>query len=282
MKKETYFLIVGLGLLGGSYAQGLSAAGYEVDAIDLDEQNLQYAAQAGWIRQFSVEPDPALIQQADVLIFAVYPNTIVDWIRANQSWMKKDAILTDVTGVKRGIVETIQQFLRKDLEFIGAHPMAGKEVSGAKNSDSSLFHVANFIVTPTEKNTPRGIALAYDLAKTLGFAHLSELSLQQHDKMISFVSQLTHVIAVTLMNTHDNTHLAEYTGDSFRDLTRIAKINENLWTELFLLNQDYLLQDIDDFAAELQHFRKALAQGDSEEMKRLFRQSTQRRQQFDH
>ena len=281
MKKETHFLIVGLGLLGGSYAKGLSAAGFSVDAIDINPENLAYGQAHGWIQEASATPDPALLKKADAVVFGVYPDTIVNWIRSNQEHFRPGAIITDVTGVKSGVVETIQQLLRADLEFVGAHPMAGREVSGAKYSDPSLFQVANFIITPTEKNTPRGIAFVRELAEILGFAHITELSVEQHDKMISFVSQLTHVIAVTLMNTNDNTHLVEYTGDSFRDLTRIAKINENLWSELFLLNRDNLLQDIEAFAAELEHFKTTLENRDVEEMKRLFRQSTARRRLFD-
>ena len=159
--------------------------------------------------------------------------------------------------------------------------MAGREVSGVQYADCSIFEPANFIITPTSVNTPEGIAWVKALAETLNFRHIATLSPAEHDKMVGFLSQLTHVIAVTLMNTSDNTHLVDYTGDSFRDLTRIAKINESLWTELFLMNKANLIREIDEFAAELTHFRRVLENEDTEEMKRLFRQSTQRRKCFD-
>ena len=159
--------------------------------------------------------------------------------------------------------------------------MAGKEVSGVRNSDENIFKIANFIITPTEKNTSEGIKFARELGEILGFRNITQLSLEEHDKMIGFVSQLTHVIAVSLMNTNDNTHLVEYTGDSFRDLTRIAKINEVLWSELFLLNKEVLVKEIDDFAAELNNFREKLVNEDVEGMKKLFIQSTERRKLFD-
>ncbi len=159
--------------------------------------------------------------------------------------------------------------------------MAGKEVSGVKFADDSIFHIANFIILPTEKNTKKAIDTMYQFAKILGFANISELTVEQHDEMVGFVSHLTHAIAVSLMNTNDNTHLVEYTGDSFRDLTRIAKINENLWSEIFFLNKDNLIQEIDDFIKEVNNLKEKLTNDDVEGLKKLFIQSTARRKLFD-
>ena len=195
--------------------------------------------------------------------------------------MKPHAFLTDVSGVKRNIVERIQSILREDLEFCASHPMAGKEVSGVKYADDAIFHIANFIITPTTKNTQAAIATLKEFARILGFTNISVLTPEEHDEMVGFVSQLTHVIAVSLMNTNDNTHLVEYTGDSFRDLTRIAKINENLWSELFFLNKDNLIREIDDFVKEINHLKTKLEQNDVEGLKELFIQSTIRRKRFD-
>lgn len=281
MKKETLFLIIGLGLLGGSYAKGLSEAGFRVMAVDPNLESLKYAKEQQWIDQYSTECSQAMLEQADIVIFAVYPNVIVDFVKKISPWLSKGTLITDVTGVKEKIVYQIQAMLSDGVEFIGAHPMAGKEVSGARFSNNEIFKEANFIITPTSKNTEHGIDTIRKMAEILNFAHISILSVEEHDKMISFVSQLTHVIAVTLMNTNDNTHLVDYTGDSFRDLTRIAKINEKLWTELFLMNKENLLQDIEDFSKELNHFKETLENEDVEEMKRLFIQSTERRKLFD-
>lgn len=281
MNEDTHFLIVGLGLLGGSYAKGLSEKGYFVKAIDINQESLDYALQQGWIQSGSQQVEQEMLSWADVILFGLYPNDLVPWIKAHQTSFKAGTLLSDVTGVKSGIVQNVQSLLRQDCEFIGAHPMAGKEVSGARFSDNTIFEAANFIITPTENNSEKGVQFAHKLAETLNFHHITELSVQEHDKMIAFVSQLTHVIAVTLMNTNDNTHLVEYTGDSFRDLTRIAKINEHLWTELFMMNKENLLQEIDDFSKELAHFREVLDEENIEEMKRLFCQSTLRRKHFD-
>lgn len=280
ISKDTKFLIVGLGLIGGSYALGLKNEGYHVSAIAKREETIQYALDKKIIDCGSIEVEP-LLPQADVIILGLYPTIMVNWLKKYQHLIKPGALLTDVSGVKRNIVDTIQSFLREDIEFISAHPMAGKETSGVEYANTEMFKHANYIITPTEKNTERAIHFSYDLAYTLHFNHISILSCEEHDHMIGFLSQLTHVIAVSLMNTHDNEHLVEYTGDSFRDLTRIAKINETMWSELFLLNKDILLEEIDAFIASISHFRDALANEDIEEMKRLFIQSTYRRKKFD-
>ncbi len=280
MKTNQSILIVGLGLIGGSYALALKKHGFTLLAMDISQESLDYALSHQIIDKGSKD-DIQLIKEADIIISALYPMAMIEWIKENQKHFKSNIYITDVSGVKQNVVDVIQSFLRDDLEFISAHPMAGKEVNGVQNSDETIFLKANYIVTPTAKNSQAGIEFAKELGRLIGFARIVELSIKEHDKMIGFVSQLTHVIAVTLMNTSDNTHLKEYTGDSFRDLTRIAKINENLWSELFLLNKDFLIQEIEEFEAELDHFKQTLIDDDSEEMKRLFIQSSQRRKEFD-
>jgi prephenate dehydrogenase len=278
--KDTKFLIVGLGLIGGSYAMGLTRQGYHVSALDTNEDSIQFALDHQYIENGAVF-DEKLIQDADVIISALYPLTMIDWISTYQEFFKSGILITDVSGVKQHIVEIVQRNLRKDVEFIASHPMAGKEVSGVRNSDDHIFEIANFIITPTPNNSKRAIAFMKDFAAILNFHHITTLTPKQHDEMIGFVSQLTHVIAVSLMNTNDNTHLVEYTGDSFRDLTRIAKINENMWSELFFLNKDNLIREIEDFEKELNHLKQKLADNDEAGLKALFRQSTQRRTLFD-
>lgn len=281
MKVDTHFLIIGLGLLGGSYAQGLTRENYAVKAIDINHDSIVYAMQQGWILPCDKESKQSLLDWADVIIFGLYPRVMIDWITQHASCFKKGTIITDVCGVKVQVVDEIQRILPEQVEFIAGHPMAGKEVSGVQYANADIFKPANYLITPTQQNTPQAIELVKKLAQTLRFRHIAILTCEQHDKMIGFLSQLTHVIAVSLMNTSDNTHLVDYTGDSFRDLTRIAKINESLWTELFLMNKENLVREITEFSDELNYFKDILMKEDTEEMKRLFRQSTQRRKCFD-
>ena len=278
---KSNILIVGLGLIGGSYAKALTRLGYHVTALARRQETIDYAVDNGIIAEGAVGVDPALVGSADAVIFALYPGVFKDWIRDNQQLLRPGAMLTDVTGVKRCIVYDIQAMLRPDVEFIAAHPMAGKEVYGVENSDDRIFHEANYIVTPTDKNSPEAIEWCKALGRVLGFRKVSVLSPEEHDKMIGFLSQLTHCIAVSLMTCSDNRHLVDYTGDSFRDLTRIARINEDMWSELFLLNRDKLLAQMDLFAGEFNELRNLLAEGDTEGMKEKMRLSTLRRAWFD-
>ena len=273
-------MIIGLGLIGGSYAKALKRLDMHIMAIDTNPDTIEYALDNGIIDEGFTLPDTEALGRADIVIFALYPNVFKKWIADNQKYLKSGAIITDVTGVKSCIVYDIQAILRDDVEFIAAHPMAGREVYGVQNSTEKMFRDANFLVVPTDKNTPEAIEWCKELGRLLGFINVSVLSPEEHDKMIGFVSQLTHCIAVALMTCSDSTHLADYTGDSFRDLTRIANINDDMWSELFLLNKEPLLADIDRFIEEMQTMRSLLADEDREGLRKKMRLSTQRRAAF--
>ena len=274
-------LIVGLGLLGGSYARVLKRFGFPISAITLEQSSIDYALREGLIDEGSTEVDPRLVGEADLVIFALYPHVFVDWIREHQHLFKSGALITDVTGVKRDIVYRIQDMLRPDVEFIPAHPMAGREVSGVENSTATLFIGANYIVTPTERNTPEAIATCIELGRLLGFSNVTTLTPEEHDEMIGFLSQLTHCIAVTLMTCNDKENMEKFTGDSFRDLTRIARINDLMWSELFVANKDVLLEQMDRFMDKFAELRAMLEAEDVEGMREMMRHSTRRRALFD-
>lgn len=274
-------LIVGLGLIGGSYAHALSKKGYYVGAITKDQSSIDYAIKNKIIKNGQVTPTKKYIEQFDFVVFALYPKVFVKWITTYQDLLKSGIIITDVTGIKSEIVYKIQTILRKDVEFIPAHPMAGKEVYGVENSDPNMFKGANYIITPTSENTKKAIDTAKCLGEELEFKSISLLTPEEHDEMIGFLSQLTHCIAVALMTCKDSRYLVDYTGDSFRDLTRIAKINENMWTELFLMNKNQLLSQMDLFLKQFKELRDALAKEDSEKMKEMMCLSTERRKYFD-
>ncbi len=281
LEKNTNILIVGLGLMGGSYAMALSRRGYRVRALTLRQEDIDFALARGMICEGKTGIDEKLISEAQLIAFALYPSAFCEWIEKNQHLLSPNTVITDVTGVKGEIVERVQKMLRPDVEFIAAHPMAGRERSGVEFADDRVFEGANFIVTQTDKNTEAAIELAKKLGSELGFSRISELSPKEHDEMIAFLSQLTHVIAVTLMTCNDDDGLEKYTGDSFRDLTRISKINDVMWSELFLLNKTELLSKMDDFEAEFARFRAALESGDRETMQKTMRKATARRALFD-
>ena len=279
--KKVNILIVGLGLIGGSYAKGLKKLGFEVNAITKEQSSIDYAMKNGIIDNGTTEISPELIGKADLVIFALYPHIFIDWISENQKYFKSGAILTDVTGVKGCIVNEIQGMLRKDVEFISAHPMAGKEVSGVENSDDSIFKQANYIVVPTKKNSEEAIELCKNLGEILGFKQVAVLSVEEHDRMIAFLSQLTHCIAVSLMCCNNTEGLEKYTGDSFRDLTRIANINDEMWSELFLNNKEELLDEMERFRASFDELYDKIKEDDREGIREMMRTSTSRRKLFD-
>ena len=278
--KDKKFLIVGLGLLGGCYAMALKKKGFYVTAITKEQADIDYALAEKLIDNGSTEVSEALIKEADIIVFALYPHTFVEWIKNYGNLIAEGTVITDVTGVKGCIVYEIQSLLKPGVEFISAHPMAGREVSGVKNADDSIFKDANYIVVPTDKNTFGAIETCKELGQILGFARISVLNPEKHDEMIAFLSQLTHCIAVSLMCANDNPGLVLYTGDSFRDLTRIARINDEMWSELFLSNRDALLKEMEKYKRTFDKLYECVKNNDKEEMRSIMRISTERRNEF--
>ena len=247
-KSKTY-LIVGLGLLGGRYAQVLSSHGYHVTGIARSRETIDYALQHEYIAEGATENFDTLVSGADCIIFGLYPTVLLEWVKQYGHLIQPGTMVTDVSGVKRGVVEPVQAALPEGAEFIASHQA--------------------------------GIDWCHALAEELGFKRITILTPAEHDYMIGYVSQLCHAIAVSLMCASDNTELAKYTGDSFRDLTRIAHINDKMWAELFLWNKDNLISEIDMFSDALQSMREKLVQDDREGLEEMFRLSTERRSAFD-
>ena len=281
INKKRKILIIGLGLIGGSYAKRLKQLGFEVGAITLNQKDIDYAIENNIIDHGFVEIKKEYTLSFDIIVFALYPKIFKSWIESNPNVFKKGAIVTDVTGVKSCIIYDIEkQLLDQGVYFVASHPMAGKEVYGVENASSTLFVNANFIITPTLNTNKEAIETIIDMGKLLGFANISTISPEKHDEMIAFLSQLTHCIAITLMTCKDSLYLKDYTGDSFRDLTRIANINENMWSELFLLNKQQLLSQMELFEKEFDKLKLALENEDEATIKEMMKLSTYRRSFF--
>ncbi len=274
-------LIIGLGLIGGSYAKGLMKKNYEVYGVARRREVIEYAKQNNFIIDGTIDLNKEYISDFDRIIFGLYPKALIEFVNKYKNDFKPGTIITDVTGVKGAIVDIIQKELDGKAEFIPAHPMAGKEKLGIENADDKIFKNANYIITPTDKNTEKGIEFAKQIATDLEFRKISILSVDEHDEMIAYLSQLTHCIAVTLMTGKNSTHLVDYTGDSFRDLTRIANIDENMWSELFLLNKDKLIKEMEIFEIEFDKLKNAIKNEDVDTMKQMMRLSSERRKHFD-
>jgi prephenate dehydrogenase len=271
-------VIIGLGNIGGSFAQGIQQCGDEhnVYAIDVDEEALRLAEKQQLIKKGYTDPKD-IIPEADFIIFAVYPRVIVDIIDQYYALFRKNSIITDVTGVKRQIIAEIEDKLPPEVDFVFGHPMAGRENRGLKYASSEVFKGANYLVTPTERNKKENIEFLKNFVKKIGFRNISEISPDFHDDVIGFTSQLAHVIAVSLINSDDvSRNTKKYTGDSYRDLTRITNINEKLWPELFIMNKDYLQKHINEFTIQLEKLSMAIRDEDIATMQEMMRESRKR------
>ena len=253
--------VVGLGVIGGSFVKALKGKGYEVYGVDKDVDTLNRAKEDGCIIEGFVDGEE-IIPETDLTIICLYPSLVLDFIK--NAHFKSGSVVSDAVGIKSYFIEQALEMIPEDVEYISVHPMAGS---------------ANFIIIQHETNDEQKIKKMQHLAGKLGFRSVKIMSPYEHDEIISYTSQLPHVMAVALMNSDTQKYdTGKYIGDSFRDLTRIANINEDLWTELFLNNKRYLLSSIRHFEKQLDIMKKAIYDDDDETLKECFRESTKRRE----
>lgn len=274
-------VIVGLGVVGGSFAMALNKAGYkDVYGIDVNEETLDKAKKLGIIREGSTD-GKELLRKADITIISIYPKLVVDFFKKNKDYFKKGSIVTDATGIKCMFINQIKEIIPSDIDFIFGHPMAGREKKGIDFATDKVFQGANYIITPIESNKEENIKKIEDLALSIGFKRIRRITPEFHDEMIGFTSQLPHAIAVALINSDiEGRDTGSFIGDSYRDLTRIANINEELWSELFLGNKNNLLKVINNFELQLDLIKKAIYDDDKERLQELFKKSTKRREEL--
>jgi len=272
--------IVGLGLIGGSYAKSLIQYPYKIYGIDIDKKAINYALKNKLINLGSTDPS-SVLGELDIVFLCLYPNSAIKFVNDNMRFFKRGAIISDVVGIKRKMVDAFDIYKNDDIEFVFAHPIAGKEKIGIEHSDEAIFIDSNFVITPTNNNTDEAINLITVLAKQMGFKNVTLLSDVLHDDIIAYTSQLTHAIAISLINSDDkklDTKL--FMGDSYKDLTRIAQINDDLWAELFINNKDFLIKHIDKFENELSNLKEIIRAKDKEKLKELMKLSTIRREKL--
>ena len=265
-------LIVGLGLMGGAYAQRLIKKDYKVYGFDVNDNAIIYAYEHKYIIN-NVTTIEELIIKADLIILCIYPQAILNFLEKYHTYFNEKQIITDICGVKSSFINEATKIAMPAI-YCSHHPMAGREKIGIKFSSECIFEDANFLITPLE-NTPKEVVdVIKKLGSDLGFVRITYIYYLKHDKMIGFTSQLTHAIAVSLVNSDHDSDTKNYIGDSYRDLTRIAMINEDLWSELFLENKDFLLEHIKSFEYEIDLLKDALANNDEQALKELFKSST--------
>ena len=274
--------IVGLGVIGGSYAMALKAAGLgPVAGMDVDQAALDQALAMGIIQQGG-RPDKALLGQCHLVIIALYPALVPGFLAEHRDHFRENCLITDATGVKYQLSLKLEGLLRPDVDFVMGHPMAGREKMGLAFASAQVFQGANYILVPTPRSREENLRRVEALARALGFASVRRVDPQTHDQLIAYTSQLPHAMAVALMNSdRPGRETGRFIGDSYRDLTRIARINDKLWAELFLENKEALLEAMDRFTQQLALIRQAVAQEDEAALRGLMRKSTRRREALD-
>ncbi|ACD51992.1 prephenate dehydrogenase [Clostridium botulinum] len=274
-------VIVGLGVIGGSFAMALKDADYkDVYGIDNNKETLLKAEKLNLIKRGYTDGNE-ILKDADLIIISIYPKLVKDFIKNNIDNFKDGAVITDATGIKKLFINDIVNILPSNIDFVFGHPMAGREKKGIDFASSDVFKGANYILTPTSKNKEANLKLVENLAYEIGFKRVKRISPEFHDEMIGFTSQLPHSLAVALVNSDlEGRDTGSFIGDSYRDLTRIANINEDLWSELFLGNKENLLKSIESFECELDKIKDAIKHDDKESLKKLFIKSTKRREKL--
>lgn len=263
--------VVGLGLIGGSLCKAIKhRTKHLCFGLDKSEETLHAALNQEAIDR-AIKPED--LSQADLTLVCLHPRQTIDFILENAAHFRPGSIVADVCGVKKAVVDQVTLPLReKGVAFVGTHPMAGREFSGFAYSLDSLFDRASFIITPSADTPAPSIDAVEALAKEIGFARIVLTTPQEHDRIIAFTSQLAHVVSNAYVKSSTLKKQGGFTGGSFQDLTRVAKLNEDMWTTLFLMNRDPLLAEIDCILEKLTEYRQAIANEDADGLRTLLRE----------
>lgn len=279
--RDLTFAIVGLGLIGGSYAKALrNLKVRKILGMDISHGIARACLNANMIDEI-VEADGSNLKEADVIICSVYPEAIVGFVRQNVQNFAEGMLMTDATGVKGTMPNDIQALLPESCEFISGHPMAGRQGSGLGMSNAAIFNNSNYIIVPTEKNTPEAVRWLEEFAKALGCARSVKVSTEDHDKIIAYTSDLPHITAVALVNSASyNENTQYFIAGGFRDATRVADINPDLWSDLFLSNRANVIAEIENYQKQLERWKNAIEDNDRETLKEIMREAGPRRRQL--
>ncbi len=272
--------IVGLGLIGGSLAMALKRnADMTVLGCDINKSTEEYACMTGTADGILTDGN---VNKCDYIFLAVYPTATVEWLREKAALIDKSTVVIDCGGIKRSICRQCNAIAKeKGFVFIGGHPMAGLHRSGLKYAAATLYDGASMILTPESTEDIALLARVTALIKSAGFASVTVTSPEEHDKIIAFTSQLAHVVSNAYVKSPEAQSHRGFSAGSYKDLTRVARLNETMWAELFMENRDNLLFEIDTIINSLQEYREALASADGERLKALLKDGSDRKERID-
>lgn len=272
--------IIGLGLIGGSIARRLRGFhNCTITAYNRTAETIMLAKHDGVIDEGSTDPGEVM-ENADLIILCLYPQLNIDIVKNNLSHIKSGAVITDVSGVKGFMVDEMSKILPDDIDFVGAHPMAGREISGYQSSTDTLFNKASFLITPTKNNKSESISLVRELAEYIGCKHVVTTTPEEHDAIIAYTSQLMHVVAVALCDNPMIERSTFFSAGSLRDCTRVAVINEKMWSELFIENKEHLVNRIHEMQDSLGKIADAVEKGDRDKLEEIMKHATSQKMKW--
>ncbi|MDY0318165.1 MAG: prephenate dehydrogenase [Candidatus Izemoplasmatales bacterium] len=272
--------IIGLGLIGGSIAQSLKNANHTINAYDKDINALKYAYENNYINRIYNNLDDFL-KKNNLIYLCLYPHDIIDFFKDNKSLITPGTVFIEVSGIKTTLVKEIEKLELNDFDLVFTHPIAGKETSGVYNSDSLIFENSNYIVIDYPLNKKSNVDLTIKLAKDMKFGKISVVSKETHDDLLAYTSHLTHLISMALVNSYDEEiNVLDFTGDSYKDLTRIAKNNSVLWTDIFINNSEYILKRLDLFVEQLNLLKNEIVNNDIEKLRDLLEKANKLKKKY--
>ena len=263
--------VVGLGLIGGSIAKSAKKnTNFKVYGYDINEAVVKKAVQE---KSIDGELTEKRLATCDYIFIPLYPEAVVEYVRNNVNNFKDGAVVIDCAGVKRSVCEVCFKIAENsNFSFVGGHPMAGTQYSGFENSKDTMFYNAPFVLTPKENEDILILANAREVIMALGFGRVSVMTPRKHDKLIAFTSQLAHIVSNAFVKSPSALERKGISAGSYKDLTRVAYLNENMWTELFLDNKDNLIFEVDNIIAELQKYSDAMKNNDADTLRQLLKE----------
>lgn len=271
--------IVGLGLIGGSFAKAYAAEGHDVYAFDIDRSILEFAKISEDVKDELTKDN---IGECDIVLICVYPGAAVDFMKEYGSFIGSRPVVIDCCGTKRGVfAEGIRIAHEYGFTYLGGHPMAGTQYSGFKYARANLFHGAPMVLVPEDNNDILLLSRAQELLSPAGFEKISNTTAEEHDRVIAFTSQLAHVVSNAYIKSPTAGSHKGFSAGSYKDMTRVAWLNPQMWAELFMDNRDFLLQELDVLIDNLNEYKEALRNKDTETMTALLTDGKNRKEEVD-
>ena len=262
--------IVGLGLIGGSLARAYKQKKHTVYGYDLDDKILDVAKMVNVIDE---ELDKDTIAQCDCILIALYPKATIEYLEEMGTYINNKTVVIDCCGVKEEVCEAGFKIAEKyGFIFVGGHPMAGKQYSGFKYSREDLYENASMIIVPEKCNDIEFLNRVKEMLLPAGFGKITVSTAKEHDKIIAFTSQMPHIVSNAFIKSPTAREHNGFSAGSYKDLTRVAWLNENMWTELFFDNKENIVKELDFFIDEITKYKEALLEDDRDKMVELLRE----------